>query len=167
MPLSDTGCLIAIARRPERRAPMEELREGVVSIEAGLEGDHKGAKFKNRAITVLALEDWRTALAELRDLAGEVPLSWLARRANLLVEGVDLPKARGSVLRIGHVELEVTYPTQPCRRMDEAYQGLLKALHPDWRGGVTCRVLSGGTLRIGDVAEVTKRLPQQPRKRLP
>ncbi len=146
---------------------MQELREAVVSIEAGLEGDHKGAKFKNRAITVLALEDWRMALAELSDLAGDVPLPWLARRANLLVEGVDLPKARGSVMRIGEVELEVTYPTQPCRRMDEAHQGLLKALHPDWRGDVTCRVLGGGTLRIGDAAEVAKRIPQQPRKRLP
>lgn len=165
--LSDRGRLIGIARRDRRRAPMEELSEAVVSIAAGLEGDHKGAKFKNRAITVLSVEDWRLAVAELSDLGGEVALPWLARRANLLVEGVDLPRARGSVMRIGEVELEVRYPTQPCRRMDEAHQGLLKALHPDWRGGATCRVLCGGRLRIGDPATVTTRMPQQPRKRLP
>ena len=45
--------------------------------------------------------------------------------------------------------LEVTYPTTPCARMDEARAGL-RALHPEWRGGVTCKVLEGGRVAIGD-----------------
>jgi MOSC domain-containing protein YiiM len=38
--------------------------------------------------------------------------------------------------------------------MQEAYRGLLGALHPNWRGGVTCKVLHGGEIRIGDAASV-------------
>jgi MOSC domain-containing protein YiiM len=34
--------------------------------------------------------------------------------------------------------------------MDKQYRGLRKALTPDWRAGVACRVVNGGTLQIGD-----------------
>jgi MOSC domain-containing protein YiiM len=100
-------------------------------------------------------------LAELGGSRGPVALPWTARRANLLVEGVALPKARGGQVRIGPVLIEVTYPTQPCARMEEAHAGLLKALHPDWRGGITARVLEGGTVRLGDPVSVVLRPPER------
>lgn len=146
------GRLIGIARRDARRAPMEEITSGLITTDGGLAGDHKGPKFPLRRITVLAREAWEEALAELPDKG--IGLPWTARRANLFVEGVELPKARGGVVRVGPVVLEVTYPTQPCSRMEEARTGLLKALHPDWRGGITCRVLEGGEVRLGDEVEV-------------
>ena len=77
---------------------MREVEHGQITTVAGLVGDHKGAKFKNRAITILAREDWQDALAELSDLAGPVPLPWTVRRANLFVEGVRLPRARGGIV---------------------------------------------------------------------
>ncbi|MDX2257835.1 MAG: MOSC domain-containing protein [Hyphomicrobiaceae bacterium] len=157
----DRGRLVGIAVRGARREPMQHLQSVAISIETGVSGDHKGAKFKNRAVTVLSLEAWRIALAELTDLAGPVDLPWAARRANLLVEGLELPKARGGILTIGPVRLEVTYPTQPCNRMDEAHPGLLRALGPDWRGGITARVLQGGTIAIGDAAVVEVRPPRR------
>lgn len=152
-PIAGYGRLIGIARRSAHRAPMEEVSSGTITLEAGLIGDHKGLKFPKRAITVLAKEDWLKALAELESQSAQ-RLNWTARRANLFVEGIVLPKGRGGVLRVGPVLLEVTYPTQPCQRMDEAHPGLLKALHPDWRGGVTCRVLEPGAIRLGDAVEV-------------
>lgn len=146
---ANAGRLIGIARRAVRRAPMEEVAAGHITVDGGLEGDHKGPKFPNRRITVLAREAWEEALAELPDEGAGLP--WTARRANLFVEGVALPKARGGVVRIGPaLLLEVTYPTQPCSRMEEARAGLLKALHPGWRGGITCRVIEGGEVRLGD-----------------
>jgi MOSC domain-containing protein YiiM len=33
--------------------------------------------------------------------------------------------------------------------MDEASQGLRKALRPNWRGGVTCKVIEGSTIAVG------------------
>lgn len=156
------GRLIAIARRPARRAQMQEIAEGVVSVEAGLAGDCKGIKFKQRQITILAREAWQAAVAE----AGQPRLSWMVRRANLLVEGIELPRGRGSLLRVGPVRLEVTGQTYPCVRMEEACSGLLRALARDWRGGLTCRVTEGGHLQLGDAVEVlaaiteaTPRLP--------
>ena len=156
-----TGRLIGIAKRPAPRAPMEEIDEGVIIAGGGLDGDHKGRKFPLRGITVLAREAWEAALAELEGPDGSVVLPWTVRRANLFVEGAALPKARGGIVRIGRVLLEVTYPTQPCRRMEEAYPGLLKALHPDWRGGITARVLEGGTVRVGDAVEIVASPPEK------
>ena len=160
------GTLLAIARRAGPRLPMEEIAQGLVSVARGLEGDHKGMKFPRRQITILAREAWEAAIAELADLAGPVPLPWTVRRANLLVEGVTLPRGVGSILRVGPIRLEVMAQTYPCRRMEEAHSGLLKSLAPDWRGGVTTRVIEGGTIRPGDavlvehaIAERLVRLP--------
>ncbi len=160
------GRLTGIARRPCRRAPMEVLASGEVSTDGGLAGDHKGPKFPRRRITVLAIEDWEAALSDLADRGGSVGLSWTARRANLLVAGLRLPRAAGARIRVGAVLLEVTYPTQPCSRMNEVHPGLLAALHPDWRGGVTCAVLEGGRIAIGDRVAVVHAPPER-RVRLP
>jgi MOSC domain-containing protein YiiM len=156
-PAATAGRLIGIARRLVRRAPMEEIAEATVSVTAGLEGDFKGAKHPRRQLTVLAIEDWQAALAETGD--GDLPCT--ARRANLLVEGVSLPRAAGAVLRIGPVHLEVTVQTYPCARMEEARAGLLKALAKAWRGGVTARVLEGGRIALGDPVEVLVRPPER------
>jgi MOSC domain-containing protein YiiM len=151
---AERGRLIGIARRAGRRAPMEELAAGSITLEAGLMGDSRGAKFPSRQITVLAREDWEAALLDLTDLMGPPDLPWTLRRANLLVEGIRLPRAKGGVLRIGTVELLITGQTNPCHRMEEAHRGLLSALHPDWRGGVTCRVQAGGDIAIGNTVEI-------------
>jgi MOSC domain-containing protein YiiM len=142
--------------------PMDEIALGLISVESGLAGDYKGAKFPLRQITVLAREAWEAAAAQI----GESGLPWTTRRANLLVEGVELPRAKGGLIGIGPVRLEVTGQTYPCVRMEEAGTGLLKALARDWRGGLTCRVLSGGPIALGDAVEVLVR-PREVLPRLP
>lgn len=62
---------------------------------------------------------------------------------------------------IGLVMLEIANQTVPCSRIDEACPGLRKALHPEWRGGVTCKVLKGGEIHIGDPVEVVVALPER------
>ena len=141
---------------------MQRTAEGIVSVAAGLEGDCKGMKFPRRQITVLAMEDWQAALEEI----GAGDLLWTVRRANLLVAGVVLPRAAGGILRIGPMHLMVTAQTYPCARMEQARTGLLKALAKDWRGGVTCRVIEGGRIAVGQPVEVVAS-PPEAKPRLP
>lgn len=118
-----------------------------VSRSAGFVGDTRGRPGP-RQVTVLSVGAWREACA----IAG-ADLPWLARRANVLVDGIDLRHAVGATLRLGDdVLLLVTGELDPCRRMDAAAPGLRLALADDWRGGVTCRVRRGGSLAVGAIA---------------
>jgi len=155
------GRLIGIAVRSSYRAPMQMLKRAHVALCGGVEGDYKGAKHPQRGVTVLARESWEAALAALGADESNGDLLWTARRANLLVEGVTLPRARGGIVRIGSAVLEVTYPTTPCKRMDEARDGLMRALYPEWRGGITCRVAEGGAIALGDPVEVLISPPER------
>jgi MOSC domain-containing protein YiiM len=154
--VSDTGRLIGMARREAKRAPMETLERGRIGVECGLEGDFRGlrrpGKEPNRQITILAREAWEAACAKLGR-----PLPWTTRRANLLVEGVDLARRAGDVMAIGDVRLEITIEVEPCERMEEAAPGLQAAMRPDWRGGVGCRVLQGGDIALGDAIRIEER----------
>ena len=152
-----SGRLIGIARRDKSRAPMQTAESATVTVAAGLAGDCKGAKFPERQITVLSREDWEAALATL----GNPGLSWTTRRANLFVEGVRLPRGPGSRMRVGQVLLEITGQTSPCDVMERAFPGLRKALSPEWRGGVTCKVVAGGEVRAGDEVSVTKAIRER------
>ncbi|QUJ70344.1 MOSC domain-containing protein (plasmid) [Photobacterium sp. GJ3] len=141
--------LMGIARRKASRAVMEELQFVNVSPEKGVEGDFRGKPGK-RQVTVLSLDAWTDACQEV----GE-SLPWTIRRANLLVEGTRFSQANvGDVIQIGQLRLKVTRETDPCPRMDEQFQGMTQALKPDWRGGVCCTVLSGGTIQVGDTVRI-------------
>ncbi len=155
------GRLIGIAVRAAHRAPMQTLDHAQVAVGGGVEGDYKGLKHPRRGVTVLAREAWEAALVDLGAEASGAQTPWTARRANLLVEGVALPRALGGIVRVGPVVLEVTYPTTPCQRMDEARSGLMRALYPDWRGGVTCRVVEGGAIALGDTVAVLLSPPER------
>lgn len=143
-----TGKLIAIARAAELRAPLQEIQSSNITIEAGIDGDARGRK-PNRQVTVLFRESWDDACRELG-----VTLPWTTRRANLLVAGVPAPQATGGKIRIGDVTLEVRQETDPCQLMEQAYKGLKAALTPQWRGGVCCKVLSGGRITVGDAVSI-------------
>ena len=138
------GKLLSISVRDASRAPMQILEQARVTRERGVEGDRRG-RVRGRQVTVLAREGWEAACADLG-----AALDWTTRRANLLVEGVDLAESVGARLCIGQVVLEVTEETEPCQRMEEAHAGLRGALVPDWRGGVSCNVVEGGAIRCGD-----------------
>jgi len=141
----DKAELVGIARKARPRAPMESLESVSVTTELGIDGDFRG-KLRRRQVTILAEEDWQAACQEI----GQDDIHWTERRANLFVCGIALPRSKGSKLSIGDVVFEITGETDPCNRMDAVAMGLQEALRPDWRGGVTCRVIAGGTITVGD-----------------
>ena len=139
------GQIAGIARHSERRGPIETLTSVRVSPEFGVEGDRNGGKEK-RQVSLLEAGDWAAAMSET---GGDLP--WWERRANFLIDGLDLPQRDGVRLRIGEdVVLEVRAEIDPCDRMEELQPGLRQALIPDWRGGAGAKVISGGTVSVGD-----------------
>ena len=138
------GRLAGIARREKMRALMETLEQAEVSDQTGVAKDFRGKPGK-RTVTVISARAWREVCAELGQ-----DILWTTRRANLLVDDIDLPRSIGQIIEVGEVRLEVTMEVDPCRRMDEQVEGLKAALTPDWRGGVGCTVLQNGSVSIGD-----------------
>ena len=135
--------LLGIAIKRGKYAEMEPLHQIVLTPEAGLEGDYRGAPGK-RQVTLMSLAGWDRACAELG-----IERPWHARRANLLVDELPLFETKGARITLGDAVLEVTGETDPCERMEAVHPGLFNALAQQWRGGVTCRVISGGMLTIG------------------
>lgn len=135
----------SIAYREKQKAPMTEIDRVEITCEQGLVPDTRGKPGK-RQVTLLSLESWQIACAELG-----VELPWTTRRANILLSGMQFSAADfGKVLQMGDVQLQITIETDPCNRMDEQYQGLTAALTPDWRAGVCCKVIKGGVVHCGD-----------------
>ena len=137
------GKILAIAVRTARLGPMKEVSEAKAVVDEGILGDRK--VHPDRGVTLLSLESWE---AVQKDLGVELP--WYTRRANVLVEGLDLGQTIGGTLALGAVRLEIKGETDPCQAMELFRAGLQAALVPDRRGGVHGRVAQGGFFRPGD-----------------
>jgi len=150
------GRLLGIATRPAPKAPMGELLNARITTERGVNNDTRG-KPGPRQVTVLTRKSWEAACAEL----GANGLSWTMRRANLLIDGIELKNKVGCDLRIGGAILTITGETRPCKRMNEAHPGLKKALQADWRAGVTCRVIRTGDVMVGCEVVLSRNIARQ------
>ncbi|MCC7020092.1 MAG: MOSC domain-containing protein [Ardenticatenales bacterium] len=98
-----------------------------------------------RQVTIISRAAWDAVTDDLG-----APIDPSARRANLLVRGVDLAHSNGRVLAIGGIRVRIHGETRPCALMDEMHSGLRRALDPDWRAGAFGEVLDSGTLSVGD-----------------
>ena len=127
--------IVAIAVRTERNGPMREIDRATVHEGHGLEGDLPTEA--DRGVTLLSREQWDEVTSELG-----ADLPWYTRRANVLVEGVEMAALLDQTVRLGEVQLQITGETQPCGLMERQHEGLRQALVPECRGGVHGRVRS-------------------------
>lgn len=148
------GKILGIATRTKTKAPMDACSSAQVLFDKGVGNDSRGLKKGNRQVTVLGLEGWAKACAELNQ-----EINWTTRRANLLVSGIEFENTTGTLLKIGTCLLEITGELVPCNRMDEQVAGLTNALAPNWRGGVTCKMVEEGEINVGDEAVLLEREP--------
>ena len=137
------GVLEAIWIKRAHQGPMDAAPEAELVAGRGIRGN--ADQGRRRQVTVVD----RGALDRMMAEMGE-RVAYSARRANLLVDGIDLAATRGRILRIGDCRLEIGGETRPCYRMDEALPGMQQAMKRDWRGGVFCAVLDDGIIRVGD-----------------
>ena len=139
------GNVLGISARIESRAPMVVFASAKVSFKHGVGDDSRGLKRNGRQITIMSKEAWEDTLSDLGQ-----DLHWTTRRANILIEGIGLENTTGKVLKVGSFLVEITGELNPCYRMDEQAAGLTKALTPNWRGGVTCKLLREGIVNEND-----------------
>ncbi|MBB6098982.1 MOSC domain-containing protein YiiM [Deinobacterium chartae] len=174
------GRLEWIGLRPARRAALIEVGEALAVAGLGLEGDHGLRRpARLRALTGPANEPPTSATAPVLEgpsagaqaLAGPgkrnvtliqaehlpVIAALLGReqvtpdelRRNLVVSGINLLALKDRRFWVGEVLLEGTGACHPCSRMEEALgPGGYNAVRG--HGGLTARVVRGGTLRLGD-----------------
>ena len=138
-----------IGLRPARRAPVIVVADAVLEAGIGLAGDrYRGGGAGTRQVTLISA-------AALRAIADHLALEHVAPerlRRNLTVSGINLLALKGRRFRIGAALLEHTGECHPCSRMEEELgPGGYNAVRG--HGGITARVLEGGTIRIGDAVE--------------
>jgi len=125
------------------RGKMDGAERATLVAGRGVAGNaNQGGK---RQVTLIDLARWRA----LMESCG-ADLDPNARRANLVIEGLDLFDSGGRTLRIGATRLLVHGETAPCDRMDETLPGLQRAMRERWGGGVFAEVIEGGEISVGD-----------------
>jgi MOSC domain-containing protein YiiM len=125
--------------------PMDPATEARLVPGRGLVGNrNQGGK---RQVTIIDEAAWQDAVRELG-----VDVKPSARRANVMLRGLDLEKSRGKFLRLGACVIRIYGETRPCEQMEAAQAGLRAALGSHWRGGVFGEILEGGEIRVGDPA---------------
>ena len=128
------------------RGPMDASDRSTLVAGRGLAGNaDQGGR---RQVTLIDAARWRELMDTLH-----AELDTDARRANLVIEGLDLFKSRGRTLRIRAARLIVHGETRPCERMDEALPGLQHAMRERWGGGAFAEVLDSGEIAVGDPVE--------------
>jgi MOSC domain-containing protein YiiM len=137
------GRLERIWVKRAHRGPMDPVEQALVIEARGIEGSANAGS--HRQVTIIALERWLEMMAEL-----DADVDPSARRADLMVSGVDLERSRERLLMIGGCLIRIGGEVRPCERMDEAWRGLRAAMTPRWGGGVWGEVLLGGTMTVGD-----------------
>ena len=141
-----TGKLEAIWLKRARRGVMDRQQRATLKTNLGLVGNtDQGGK---RQVSLIDQATWERLMQETG-----ATLEPSARRANLLVSGVDLAESRGKILQIGAVRISIYGETKPCERMDEAHPGLQAAMRPNWGGGAFGQVLDDGEIVIGDTVQ--------------
>ncbi|HTI74514.1 MAG TPA: MOSC domain-containing protein [Mycobacterium sp.] len=140
--------VVAIHIAPGRRLPMRAVDSVVAEAGTGLIGDRYHGS-RHRHVTIQSQELLDRAADELG--LGFDPG---ATRRNLTVDIGEIPTRPGTRLAIGEVELEVVRVAAPCRLLDDGIaRGAAAALRR--RAGSVCRVLTSGTIRVGDTVLVS------------
>lgn len=125
---------------------MNVVQEVQLVTGEGALGDRYSNPDGDRQVTLIEQESLRTIASHLgRDEVRPEEL-----RRNILITGINLLALKGRQFRVGSAILEASGECHPCSRLEttlgpggyNASRGL---------GGITARVLQGGTIRVGDL----------------
>jgi MOSC domain-containing protein YiiM len=135
--------VVAIHIAKGRRLPTRSVDSVVAEEGKGLVGDRYHGT-RHRHVTIQSQEYLDHAADEL----GHAFDSGATRR-NITVDAGEIPTKPGTQVQIGAAHLEVVRVSAPCRLLDDGIgPGAAAALRR--RSGSVCRVLSTGTITVGD-----------------
>jgi MOSC domain-containing protein YiiM len=140
------GQVTWIGIRPEAGKQVKVLEETFAVI-GGLTNDHsnKGNPETKRQVTLIQHEHLQAAASFL----GKDNIDPSLTRRNIVVKGINLNALKGRKFRIGEALLEMTGFCAPCDRMEENLgKGGYNAMRG--HGGITCRVIEEGKIKVGD-----------------
>ena len=148
---TSTGTIEWVHVVASKGAPAMPVAFAEVVTNHGISGDWRTRSGSRRQLTLVdadVLED------VARTLGIEVAPG--ASRRQVTVRGMDLNAAIGHHVAVGEVVIEVSLACDPCEQMEVAIgPGGRAAL--EGRGGICGRVLSGGTIRPGDIVRLVPR----------
>ncbi|WP_422359698.1 MOSC domain-containing protein [Reichenbachiella sp.] len=135
-----------IGIRQERKAFPTAVDQVIAKKKTGLDGDHfKGSLSGKRQVTLIQKEHL-DAVAAMLDKDNIDP--GLTRR-NIVVSGINLLSLKSQKFKIGEVILETSGICAPCNRMEENLgPGGYSAMRG--HGGITAKVVSEGSIKVGD-----------------
>ena len=145
------GTLRWIGIAIEPRATIEAVESADLLVGEGIVGDHHSSRKPGgkRQVTLIQAEHLPVVAA----LCGRDSVEPDSLRRNLVVSGINLLSLKSQRFQIGSVTLEGSGPCEPCSLMEKNLgQGGYQAMRG--HGGITARVLMGGTIRLGDSVRV-------------
>jgi len=158
------GDVVSIHVVAKAGLPMESRQSAEAVAGRGLEGDRyfDGAGYwsthpgRGREVTLIELESIE-ALAQEK----QVVIAPAAARRNLVTRGVPLNHLVGREFQVGEVRLLGVRLCEPCDYLEGlTTKGVLTGLLH--RGGLRAEIVSGGTIRVGDVILEIKAEEQTP-----
>jgi MOSC domain-containing protein YiiM len=144
--LPQQGRLEWIGLRPARRAPLHVVQRAELIANRGISGDRSAQKAGGkRQVTLIQAEH----LPVIASCVGQPEVSPESLRRNLVISGINLLALKNRVFRIGGTLLEYTGLCVPCSHMEETLgNGGYNAMRG--HGGITARIIRGGTVAVGD-----------------
>ena len=141
----ENGQIEAIWIKRAKRGPMDAVAQAEMIAGKGLVGNaNQGGR---RQVSIIDAAVWERIMAEFG-----ATIDPSARRANIMVRGLELANTRKRILLLDECRVRIFTETKPCERMDEVLPGLKVALYQNWAGGASGQVITGGTVRVGAVA---------------
>lgn len=140
------GEVLWIGIRTEPHKPVQVLEETMAQT-GGLLNDryNKGNSESKRQVTLIQYEH----LQAVASFLGRENIDPALVRRNIVVKGINLNALKGQQIGIGEAILEMTGFCHPCNRMEETLgKGGYNAMRG--HGGITCRVLKEGKIKLGD-----------------
>ena len=130
---------------PTSRGALKIVDAIEVTEQKGIVGDRYKGTSRNRQITLIQAEHIE-AFAKMLHKESIDPA--LLRR-NIVVSGINLLAFHDTTFQIGEVVLKGTGYCHPCSQMEENL-GLGGYNAMRGHGGITCMVMKGGKIKIGD-----------------